>query len=429
MTVYGKTVAQRIAVCTVPLMLAGLLSGCVGGDGGGDQFAVGLTDFERAVLVIGQPDFVSQEHNQDGGSTPSDSSLWSPTGSVAIDQGVLYIADKTNNRVLGYDTVPIVSGAAASFVLGQADFATNSLGTSDITLNVPAAVSAAGFQLFVSDGGNQRGLIWSGLPTSDQVAADFALGVVDMDTVETGDCANVSDEPLLDTPKSVFAFDFVGNTEVLLADTAHNRVLLWDTVPAANAVPPDLVLGQDEMIECIANDIDHDGAGPDTPDATTLNGPVGIWSDGILLIVADTGNNRVLIWETFPATFAQPADVVLGQVDFTGAAANAGGVSAATFNGPTAVHSNGTELYVADTGNNRVLGWNSIPTTSGTAADIVLGQDDFTHVTADDDDQDDASDTEPSDRTLHGPEGVFVHGKRLFVTDTGNHRVLIFAGD
>lgn len=421
----GKSGARCVAFCTLLL----LLSACVGGDGGGENFTVGLANFERAALVIGQVDFAGQKHNQDGGATPSAETLWKPVGSVAITNGVLYITDQTNNRVLGYSTVPITNGAPASFVLGQPDFATNILGTSATTLNVPTGISAADFRLFVSDGGNQRGLIWNGLPTTTEEPANVTLGVVDMDTVETGDCANASDEPLLDTPRSIFAFDFVGNTEALLADTAHNRVLRWDTVPGTNATPPDLVLGQDAMIECIANDIDHDGVGPDTPDATTLNGPVGIWSDGILLVVADTGNNRVLIWNSFPTADAQPADIVLGQIDFTGNSPNAGGVSAATLNGPTAVNSNGTELYVADTGNNRVLGWNSMPTADGQAADIVLGQADFTHVTADDDDQDGTPDTEPSDRTVQGPTGVFVHGKRLFVTDTGNHRVLVFAGN
>ena len=35
---------------------------------------------------------------------------------------------------------------------------------------------------------------------------------------------------------------------------------------------------------------------------------------------------------------------------------------------------------VADTDNNRVLIWNSIPTTNGANADLVLGQDNFTTV-------------------------------------------------
>ena len=40
-------------------------------------------------------------------------------------------------------------------------------------------------------------------------------------------------------------------------------------------------------------------------------------SDGSKLLVCDKDNNRVLIWNTVPTTNGQPADVVVGQTDFT----------------------------------------------------------------------------------------------------------------
>jgi hypothetical protein len=45
--------------------------------------------------------------------------------------------------------------------------------------------------------------------------------------------------------------------------------------------------------------------------------PTAVASDGSILAVADTSNNRILIWKSIPTTFGQPADIVLGQKDFT----------------------------------------------------------------------------------------------------------------
>ena len=52
---------------------------------------------------------------------------------------------------------------------------------------------------------------------------------------------------------------------------------------------------------------------------TTQSGfrnPTMVASDGKILVLADTDNNRVLIWNTIPTTIDQPADIVLGQAKF-----------------------------------------------------------------------------------------------------------------
>ena len=40
--------------------------------------------------------------------------------------------------------------------------------------------------------------------------------------------------------------------------------------------------------------------------------------------VVDQGNNRVLIWNSLPRDTGQPADVVIGQKDFTSRSPNMG---------------------------------------------------------------------------------------------------------
>ena len=54
-----------------------------------------------------------------------------------------------------------------------------------------------------------------------------------------------------------------------------------------------------------------------TPNAKSMRGPQGVWIQNGRLYVADTQNNRVLIFNRIPTSNGAAADVVLGQPDFT----------------------------------------------------------------------------------------------------------------
>src|SRR6516162_9881605 len=110
----------------------------------------------------------------------------------------------------------------------------------------------------------------------------------------------------------------------------------------------------------------------------TLRLPTAVASDGIHVVVADTNHNRVLIWNRIPTINNQQADVVVGQADFTTASIPPNNTpTAKSMRGPQGVWIQNGKLYVADTQNNRVLIYNQIPTANGVAADVVLGQPDF----------------------------------------------------
>jgi hypothetical protein len=100
-----------------------------------------------------------------------------------------------------------------------------------------------------------------------------------------------------------------------------------------------------------------------------FNHPGGIGTDGTRLMLADRTNNRILIWSTPPGPGQHP-DIVLGQMDFD---SNDPGTGRHQLNWPSAVSaaSNG-RLAVADTHNDRILLWNSFPARSGAPADIVI---------------------------------------------------------
>ena len=222
-------------------------------------------------------------------------------------------------------------------------------------------------------------------------------------------------------------------TMLAVADTENNRILLWKNIPASSSTPADIVLGQDSFTTFRQ---------PNVLDAKSFRGPQGVWLQNGKLFVADTQNHRVLIWNSVPTQNNQPADIVLGQKDFltapepdltkitTAAHAN-------TLLNPTSVTSDGQRLVVSDLGFNRVLIWNSIPTQTQQPADVVVGQPDM------DSDRDNASaalcpsngtnsttnlPTFPArcGATISFPRFALSDGTRLYISDAGNDRVLVF---
>ena len=88
--------------------------------------------------------------------------------------------------------------------------------------------------------------------------------------------------------------------------------------------------------------------------------------------------------------------------------------------------SDGTRLFVGSWNDARVLVWNTFPTTNNAPADVVLGQGDFTHGQENDDDQNGTIDADPTARTLRGVRGLcLAASNKLVVTDGFNYRYLI----
>lgn len=352
-------------------------------------------------VVLGQPNFTSNTANNGGISAQTISGC---TG-VAVVGTKLFVADSGNNRILAWNTIPTVNQTAADFVLGQTNFTNSSTGTTSTTYNNPTNISSNGTVLYVADFSNNRVLIYNSVPSATNTAADYVLGQTLM-TTATANNGGIS-ASTLSTPYGVF----VDTNQAYVADYANHRVLYWSTLPSSNKAASDLVLGQPTFATNTAN-----SAG--TPAADSLYLPEGTYATSGKYIVADTGNNRVLIWNSIPIVDGQTADVVLGQPDLTSNTINNGGRTAKSLRAPRAVYTDGTKLYVVDTGNNRVLIWNTIPTSSFTNADLELGQANFT--------AGGANAGGISAQTLNSPRGIYGDGTRLFVVDTSNNRVLMW---
>ena len=364
-----------------------------------------------ASAVWGQSNFATR-----GAPLQASNSTIAVPGGLAIDgSGNLYVSAPADNRVLVFSTGTTLGGAAKS-VLGQSDFATTTANTgafpqaSPNSLSGPADVKVdQNGNVLVADTGNNRVLEFS--PNAKSASRVWGQS----DFVSNG--ANQIKPASISFPYHM-AIDYSSAPFALyVSDTANNRVLVWkDSVRFRNGDPADLVVGQPNLRTGVAN---VDTQGSPNPSRTSLWGPTGIAvnpNDGTLY-VADSGNNRVL---RYPRPVNQGGriapDVVLGQVDFTSALSAA--VNAASLNAPAgvAIGPNG-DLFVADSGNNRVL---EFPAGAGSGASAVrvFGQPGMTIA---------VRPTQVSVQTLAAPQGVAVDpAGNLYVADAGANRVLIF---
>lgn len=410
---------QRLPRRLLTVAAAGALGVLVACGGGGNS--VTLLD---AFQVIGQTNYsndVANATSDNKAGSPTAATLSGPFGGVAVNStgDTLFVADTANYRILGYHPIPTSNGGSATFVLGQADLnsrvSTNPPTQATLAQPSSARISSDGSKLVVADTGNNRVLIWNTLPTATGTAPNVVVGQANFTT------SDFSGTPTASNLRAPTDAIIIGS-KLLVADKGNNRVLVWNTVPTTNGAPADYVLGQTSLTSLYS---------PVTTNYTSsgLYSPSSLWSDGTQLLIADTGNHRVLYWSVFPTSTATPADFVIGQTDFN---RNSSGTASTLLKSPSGVTSDGASFYVADTGNNRVLKFGSMPIASGQAATFVYGQGEtkFTASAANDADQNGTSDDNPSSDTLSGPTGVYISadtaGKTLYVTDRQNHRVLLF---
>lgn len=193
------------------------------------------------------------------------------------------------------------------------------------------------------------GAVYTPADLTTSTAGFFQTGQ-DADIMLSGIDFNNTGGGLLFNHQSGIASD---GTRLLVSDTFNNRVLIWKTLPAAN-VAPDLVLGQKNLT---TND---PGSGRDQ-----MNWPFQVSTDGQRVVVADTRNHRVLIWNSFPTQSGAPADVVIEGRQIG---------SKAEFMSGWGAWTNGTKLVATNSvpGQGKILIWNRLPTADNTVPDVVL---------------------------------------------------------
>jgi DNA-binding beta-propeller fold protein YncE len=217
---------------------------------------------------------------------------------------------------------------------------------------------------------------------------------------------------------------------LFVMDDQNNRILVYGLNSSnvlVNHVPTN-VIGEPDFVTgssgCSGNTEDNNLC-------TETEGPAGaVYYDSAndKLVVADTLDNRVLIFDTASITDNMSASYILGQTSGTDSSCNQGNnnPSAGTLCNPEAVTEDTVNhlLYVADQGNSRVTIY---PLASGTPtsqnASSVIGQSDMQTATCNSDSGSTAADD------LCYPMALDVDSTNhlLYIADEGNSRVLGFA--
>src|SRR3989338_2611470 len=238
----------------------------------------------------------------------------------------------------------LTSGMAADVVVGQPDFTSstaNNGGRSARTLSNPVSVSSDGRNLFITDWGNHRVLIYKSIPTTNNASADVVVGQANFTSGSSNQGGNQRASSL-SLPYGVLTID----NKLLISDNNNGRVLIYNAIPTSNGASADVVIGK----------LTFTSSNPaTTPAGNKLTFPQDISFDGKKLYVPDYSFNRLLIYNTIPTSNNVSADIVIGQPDFT---TTTGGRAANKLNGPKKVFSDGKRLFIADEGNHRVLIYN-----------------------------------------------------------------------
>jgi uncharacterized protein (TIGR03437 family) len=374
------------------------------------RFPIGtlIGNLPAADIVIGQPDMSSGDPN--GGADVNPAGFDGPAGLAFDRDNNLYVSDFRNSRIMKF-SVPFTSGEAAGVIIGAGQ-------PRSIPFKGPMGIALdAQNNLYISAGPENRVLMFA----IDRVGFDFwsVWGQLDLNstTPNTGAFPYAARGSMANPTCVALATDGT----VFVADSGNNRVLAFPL----GSLSPDRVWGQKDFRANGPNEVKPEG----------LNSPYKIVVDYSQtpspLYVSDSGNHRVLGWKDSTRFHSgSPPDLVIGQPDLVTAVPNfgsrapasgsKGSTSKDSLNSPMgiATASDGT-LFVADTGNNRILRFpNPIKQTGRILPDAVLGQADF--------ESSDPGAADPS--SLVAPIGLAVGSNGdLFVSDTGHNRVLQFA--
>ncbi len=336
-----------------------------------------------------------------------------PIGAVIDpDHHYMFVSDANNNRVLVYtltsDNVP--SSVVPTYYLGQATSTGSSAGSCTAAgLSTPLGLDydSVHKRLFVADFAHKRVMIYdlsSGV-TGNNMSASYALGKADLTT--TCSTATVSATNLVG-PTAV-AYNSVTD-KLYVTDYSANRLVVYNLASIGSGLTAENVLGQCDFTSSSTNITlsgSCTGSGMNTPYGVTVD------STNSRLIVADSGNNRVLIY-SLTSIANGAAATILGQAS---SSTNSVGTTASTMSLPRGVAWNQADqlLYVAEVTNNRVLIFDLSGGVSNFAsAFAVLGQDSFTTATA-----------LPSQNGINGPTHIYFDSvnRRLYVVQTNSHRV------
>jgi len=300
--------------------------------------------------------------------------LFRGPGGVTTDGTNLYVADSGNNTIR---KIVITTGAVTTLA-GTAGSSGSTDGTGNAALfSGPGGITTDGTNLYVADSGNntiRKIVISTGTVTTLAGTAGLSGSTDGM-----GSAARFSG------PGGITS----DGTSLYVADSGSSTIRK--------------IVISTGTVTTLAGTAGLSGSTDGTGSAALFNHPTGITTDGANLSVADSGNctiRNIVISTGIVTTLAGTAGLS-GSADGTG--------NAALFSNPGGIATDGTSLYVADTNNNTIrkiaMSTGAVTTLAGTAG--FSGSTDGTASTA----------------QFDRPGGITTDGTNLYVADSGNSTI------
>lgn len=299
-----------------------------------------------------------------GSALPSPCSFYGPRG-LFFDGDNLIVADTGNHRVLIFNSFDPSKHNEATVVLGQPDFFSEmpANGGPEKGLFMPTGVLVHKGSLIVADGWHHRVLVWSGLPESNWQEPTYVIGQDKLSEIEPNRGTECNPHGLY----WPFGIGFAAN-KFWIADTGNRRVLGWNDLPL-DGEAPQVIIGQDDGY---SHEENRGGVG-----RNGFRWVHDITGDETSLYLSDAGNHRVLYWPTCDSNDSE-ARAIIGQPDaFSTSEWPYGPHDQKRLRFPYSASLFQGRMAIADTANNRVLLYRDAPTTTFPSADDVIGQDNF----------------------------------------------------
>jgi DNA-binding beta-propeller fold protein YncE len=370
-----------------------------------------ITD-RTADYVLGQTSFTANT----AGSTAS--TLNVPNG-LALDSArqLLWVADVGNHRVLGYDISAVSTGMSASYVLGQASFTANAAARTQTGMDSPSYVAydQSGTRLFVGEGGNgnnQRVTVFDLATITSGEAAVNVLGQADFTSVGAGTLNGMLG--------GVWGLAYDAAGQRLFAADSGYRVKVFDVAAITNGEDAVNILGTASL-----SSSGSQGAAPTASNMSNIDG-VAFDAAANMLFVSDRGHFRVMVFDVAAITNGEAAVNVLGASNFTSSGSTTSSATTVRYTSGLGYDAGTDRLYVADGFFGRVTVFDASAITNNEAAVDGLGQ-----IKADGTmrfDKGWPNNAQPSATGFQSPYGSVTDysGRRLFITDADNSRVLVF---